>query len=235
MMIPIDQTREFKGESLRYVSSHLHNNLDFKNVFPNSVGNIRSILDVGCGNGDFLYSWKQYYQAEQAMGVEPSQEAVKLLKEKWGAVSEMQFFSAFAHSLPFETDSFDLVIVWSVLHWVGRNEYLQSLGEVIRVSGRWLVVMDFVAQKDYRVPYSHKNGLFTYKQDFQPLVEYSGIMKAIEVIRWWVNPTDNTLYLINEKELDLFEKNILSYHARKMVVFEKNYEALPIKENKDFY
>ena len=24
----------------------------------------------------------------------------------------------------------DIVLVWSVLHWIGRNEYLQSIGEI---------------------------------------------------------------------------------------------------------
>jgi ubiquinone/menaquinone biosynthesis C-methylase UbiE len=203
-------------------------------MFPSSIENIKSILDVGCGNGDFLYSWKQHYQAQEAMGVEPSSEAVRLLKEKWVGVNGMEFCSAFAHNLPFDTDSFDIVTVWSVLHWVGRNEYLQSLGEIIRVCNRYLIVMDFVAQDDYRVPYSHKDGLFTYKQDFQKVIEGSGIMKSIETIRWWVDPEDNKLHVINEKDLKPFEKNILSYHARKTVIFEKDYDFIQVKDSASF-
>lgn len=233
-MLAINQTREFESESLRYVSSHLNTQAVIKSTFPVLSKNIKSILDVGCGNGHFLYSWKQHYQVQEAMGVEPSSEAVRLLKEKWGCVNGMNFCSASAHRLPFDTNSFDIVTVWSVLHWVGRNEYLQSLGEIIRVCNRYLVVMDFVARDEYRVPYSHKNGLFTYKQDFQKVIEGSGIMKSIETTRWWVDPNNNKLHMINEEDLNPFEQNILSYHARKTVIFEKDYDFLPVKDGQSF-
>jgi hypothetical protein len=59
-------------------------------------------------------------------------------------------------------------------------------------------------------------------------------MKSIEMIRWWVDPKDNKLHMINEKDLEPFEQNILSYHARKTVVFERDYDFLPVKEAASF-
>lgn len=233
------QTKQFESESLRYVSSYLNDEHN-RHFFPDSIaGKVKKILDVGCGNGEFLLAWKKHYRAELAVGVEPNREAVELLQKKFEEYDYsvgpggLEFQTAFAHRLPFETDSFDIVTVWSVLHWIGRNEYLQSLGELIRVCRGYLVIMDFVGQKDYRVPYSHKSGLFTYKQDFENMIVGSGIMEALEEKRWYVDSENRNLCLIEESQLNPFEK-IINYHSRKMVVFKKNYDFLPVKSEKDF-
>ncbi len=237
------QTNEFETESFRYVSSYLGDRYDGDYFFPESiVGEVKNILDVGCGNGEFLFAWKKHYKAIKAVGVEPSKKAVELLRTKWkedieknpaGTAGGLEFQTSYAHKLPFETDSFDIVMVWSVLHWIGRNEYLQSLGELIRVCNKYLVVMDFVGQKDYRTPYSHKDGLFTYKQDFERIVLNSGIMHSIEEKRWYVEPANGNLCFINKAQLNPFDKSI-NYHSRKMIVFQKDYEALPVKSEDDF-
>ena len=238
-MVEKKQTQMFGGESLRYVSSYIHRkrgkdeaiNLAIKGFMTQPL---KSILDVGCGNGEFLFDWKNYFGIEKAVGVEPSEDAVKLLRKKWKAEDCINFQSAFAHHLPFESDSFDLVTSWSVLHWIGRNEYLQSIGELIRVCSKYLCVMDFVAHQDYMTPYHHLNGLYTYKQDFDSVISASGIMRRIEVLRYWVDPQSNTLCMISEEDLKPFDENIVSYHARKLVVYEKDFSHLPIKTEIDF-
>jgi ubiquinone/menaquinone biosynthesis C-methylase UbiE len=145
----------------------------------------------------------------------------------------VSFLKAFAHQLPFESDTFDLVIAWSVLHWIGRNEYLQSLGELIRVCKKYLVIMDFSAKEDYRVPYKHKEGLYTYKHDFEITVTSSGVMRAVKVIRFYVNPRDKKIVIVNKQQLEDFE-SVVNYHSRKLVIFEKNYDLLQCKEESDF-
>lgn len=230
------QTQHFDSESYRYVSSYISNGVRTDNSIPNSIEEKRvsSILDVGCGNGEFLADWHARLSAKNSVGVEPSQEGVKLLQKKWNENKQLSFQSAFAHQLPFETDSFDLVTTWSVLHWIGRNEYLQSIGELIRVCKHYLCIMDFVAGEDYRVPYHHKPGLFTYKQDFDPIIRASGIMKPVEKIQWWVDPISKQEITLSQQELHKFKGNPVSYHSRQLVVYEKNYDQLPIMREADF-
>tara|TARA_Y100000996_G_scaffold407758_1_gene385776 strand:- start:467 stop:1174 length:708 start_codon:yes stop_codon:yes gene_type:complete len=229
-----NQTKEFESESYRYVSSYLDEKRE--DLVPDSLisKSISTMLDVGCGNGDFLNCWKKQIGIEKATGVEPSEDAIKLLNEKWKDHKEISFLSSFAHSLPFENDSFDLVTSWSVLHWVGRNEYLQSIGELIRVTKKYLCILDFVASKDYRVPYTHKENLFTYKQDFDQVVSASGVMKPIETMRW----IDPSLYgkrkSLNLSNLKKFKNNPNSFYGRKLVVYEKDYGYLPLLTEKDF-
>ena len=230
------QTELFDGESFRYITSHLEDPVYEVNMHPKSINqkNLDSILDVGCGNGSFLKNWQKHFKINYAVGVEPSQKGVSVLKRKWENDKKIRFESAYAHQLPFESDSFDLVTNWSVLHWIGRNEYLQSIGEMIRVCSKYLCIMDFVASKDYRNKYHHKEGLFTYKQDFDSIVSASGLMKKIEILQWWVDPTDGKIKLLSKKDLQRFENNKLSFSSRKLVVYEKDFSLLPLKDESDF-
>lgn len=231
-----NQTDAFDSESYRYITSDINDGQRRDALIPKSIDGklVNSILDVGCGSGSFLNDWKNYFSANNAVGIEPSARGIELVSEKWKNDKELRFESSFAHNLAFDTDSFDLVTTWSVLHWIGRNEYLQSIGEMIRVCSKYLCVMDFVAKTDYRTPYIHKDGLYTYKQDFDNVISASGIMRKLEVSRWWVNPQNGKVYSITEDDLEKFEGNNISYHARKLVVYEKDYSLLPVKNESDF-
>lgn len=229
------QTEYFAKESLRYVKTYL-DAVDpqkilvtedfFKEFTPTNI------LDAGCGNGDALFRLCDRFQCD-GVGVEPSEEAVKLLNSKYEHSSKLSFETASIHQLPFENDQFDLTFTWSVLHWVGRNEYLQALGELIRVTNQYLVIMDFVAGEDYRTTYRHDEQFHTYKMDFEPAILASGIMEKQYERRWWVND-ENEVINLQEEQLRPFLNNRKNYHARKMVVFKKNYHVLPTLTESDF-
>jgi ubiquinone/menaquinone biosynthesis C-methylase UbiE len=226
--VDADQSNVFRKESFRYVSSSLDDPVR-SDPFPESLPKygIDRMLDVGCGNGNFLKQWAEEFHVSRAVGIEPSDEACDLLEIKH-ANSELIFEQGSIEKLQYENDTFDLVTAWSVLHWVGRNNFLQALGEMIRVTSKYLVVMDFVANIDYRVPYKHWEGLYTYHVDFSAPILASGIMKPIEEQRWWLNPETDTTESLSKSQVAKCGESNLMYHARKMVVFEKDYDRLPI-------
>lgn len=215
--------------SSRYVTTHLNADAP-SHVFPATLEaeGLSSMLDVGCENGEFLSAWQNHYQIEQATGVEPSSEAIQLLQTKYSESSKIRFIRGSAYALPFPSNNFDLVTIWSVLSWVNRDLFLQSLGESIRVTSKFLVIMDFVARKDFRVPNLHHKGHYTFHADFVPAVLSSGTMEACESMFWWENPELGVRELISRDRLRKFKGNPVSYHARKMVVFKKNESALPV-------
>ena len=233
-----NQTSDFESQSLRYVSSFLnleeaeHPLLGYAD-FQITTLPIESILDVGCGNGNSLKSLCNSLSCK-GVGIEPSPEAVSLLSTKFIDSGNLEFRCASVHHLPFASDSFDLVTAWSVLHWVGRNEYLQSIGEMIRVTRKYLVIMDFVAKNDYRVTYHHDDDMFTFKMDFEKAVLQSGIAKKLHEDRWWISPEDGKRHMISKDQLSPFLQNPINYHSRKMVIFEKVYDKLPILNELDF-
>jgi len=232
------QTDSFINESFRYVSSYLndkkiYNFVENEEIFEEET--ILNVLDAGCGNGNNLYSLVEKYGCK-GCGIEPSEDAINLLSDKFKNNDNIEFKAGSVHQIPYDTEFFDMAISWSVLHWLGRNEYLQSIGELIRVTSKYLIIMDFVASKDYRTPYHHDDRFFTYKMDFEPLVLGSGIMEKVYERRWWVNPNDETGEMINISSPALcpFLGNQINYHARKMVVFRKNMEILPLHTSDNF-
>jgi ubiquinone/menaquinone biosynthesis C-methylase UbiE len=201
--------------------------------FLNSGITLNHVLDVGCGNGQMLKKLCKNFNSK-GIGVEPSELSINLLRNYFQSHPLITFEKASVHTLPFESDQFDLVLVNSVLHWVGRNEYLQSLGELIRVTKKYLVVMDFVASQDYKVLYHHRPGFFTYKSDFEKLILMSGVMKKVDEKRFWYDSSEDTVKAISESDLTPFLKNNLNYHSRKQIIFEKDYNILPTLSELDF-
>lgn len=90
---------------------------------------VRTILDVGCGNGAFLNSLPDKYQA---VGLDSSQEALKHVKTKaiHGDIA----------ALPFESASFDLVTCLEVLEHLPSSTFEKALRELQRVSKKYIII-----------------------------------------------------------------------------------------------
>ena len=235
------QTEEFSDESLRYITTTIGNEpgAAFLKIWQDTklLEGYRPdhILDVGTGGGAKLQFLVEKFKTK-GVGIEVSPDGVALLNEHYKHNENISFCEGNAYKLPFATDSFDLVHVWSVFHWVGRNEYLQSIGESIRVAKKYLMILDFVADKDYRTPYHHQPGFFTYKMDFEALVMNSGIMERIYEKSWRRSHPDNgdSITEITLRDLVPFLGNSANYWSVKAVVFEKNYGLLPSLTAEDF-
>lgn len=90
---------------------------------------VRTILDVGCGNGAFLNSLPNVYQA---VGLDSSQEALKHVKTKTihGDIT----------ALPFEPATFDLVTCLEVLEHLPSGVFEKALFELQRVSKKYIII-----------------------------------------------------------------------------------------------
>ena len=98
-----------------------------------------SLLDVGCAKGFMLKDFVEAIPGMTVAGIDVSDYAVA------NAVEGMEHFVqvADARDLPFEDDSFDLVVSVNTIHNLERVEVVDSLREIQRVSSRWsFVVVD---------------------------------------------------------------------------------------------
>jgi SAM-dependent methyltransferase len=230
-----DGFAEFEG--LRYVTARQDQDgptmlpEDFNEIPLNAVA---SVLDAGCGIGLNLDFAIKHFTGARGVGIEPSHDAVVLLRDRYHKEPSLTFEVGALHALPFPTSSFDLVICWSVLHWVGRNEYLQSVGELIRVARKFILVMDFFSAVDYRVTYAHREGMFTFKQDFQPLFESSGITQTIWCRLWEDMGHGNPRGSCAIEDFTPFLANERNYRGRKSCLFQKSHDLLPTLAEADF-
>ena len=89
-----------------------------------------SLLDVGCAKGFTLYDLREAVPGITVAGIDVSEYAIEN-----GKPEVREFLSvADAKSLPFEDDSFDVVISINTVHNLERDECAQALQEVKRVA-----------------------------------------------------------------------------------------------------
>lgn len=89
-----------------------------------------SVLDVGCAKGFMLYDFRQLMPNLEIAGIDISEYAVA------NTMEEVKPFLRVgnAKELPYEDNSFDLVIAINTVHNLPADECKQAIGEIQRVS-----------------------------------------------------------------------------------------------------
>ncbi len=88
------------------------------------------VLDVGCGKGFLLYDFTQVLPGVEVRGIDVSDYAIVNAKPE--VKSYLQ--TCHAKELPFENNSFDLVVSVTTLHNLYCMEFFSALKEIQRVS-----------------------------------------------------------------------------------------------------
>lgn len=89
-----------------------------------------SLLDVGCAKGFMLYDFQQLIPGIKTRGLDISEYAISHCKEEVRPFVEV----ADARYLPYEDNSFDLVISINTIHNLEREDLKIALKEIERVS-----------------------------------------------------------------------------------------------------
>ncbi len=103
-----------------------------------NLDNSSKILDVGCAKGFMMHDLSLIIPEAEIKGVDISSYAKK------NAIDSMKknIYLASANNLPFEDDSFDLVIAINTLHNLPLIDCKQAFKEINRVSSRDSFVMN---------------------------------------------------------------------------------------------
>lgn len=88
------------------------------------------ILDIGCAKGFMLYDFKNQISGIEVSGIDVSEYAIKNAKDEVKDYIQV----ANAMKLPFEDDSFDLVISITTLHNLNKEDMKVALKEIMRVT-----------------------------------------------------------------------------------------------------
>ena len=224
-----NQTYKWNSQSLRFVKTFLDvkhpwkNNILFKNILNSYIFNnkIKNILDVGCGNAHFLNNIC-LKKSVKKMGIETSSSAINLLRQNY---SKIKFKKAYCHNLPFKDESYDFVYAFMVLHCIDRNNYLQSLGELLRVTKKFLMIVDFDPPKPYFRKNKHNKNFHVYKDDYDQILSRSGFLKKIVENKFYIN-AKNEICKINKRIASSDER---VHHMRKLTIYKKTLTLKKIK------
>jgi ubiquinone/menaquinone biosynthesis C-methylase UbiE len=109
------------------------------------------VLDVGPGDGALFRLVAG--RVRQCSGVDPSRNAVSRLTSLFQGVPNVEFVEGTAEQIPFPDDSFEVVVINSVLHVLSSKEAVgRALVELTRVCGRGGTV--FVGELPFRAELS---------------------------------------------------------------------------------
>jgi len=98
-----------------------------------------SVLDIGCAKGFMLHDFKELMPGIKATGIDVSPYALENAMDAVKPFLEL----GNAKELPYEDDSFDLVISINCIHNLEQDECRKALSEMERVSrGNSFVVVD---------------------------------------------------------------------------------------------
>ncbi|BEU86829.1 hypothetical protein TAMA11512_02930 [Selenomonas sp. TAMA-11512] len=122
------------GAQRWYPNTELLSFLGSHGFMGNPEGNRgKKILEVGCGSGANL--WMLAKEGFDAYGVDGSEEAIKLadkhLREKWNV--EANLSTGFFHELPYESETFDIVVDVVSLMCLDLEMSRRVLREITRV------------------------------------------------------------------------------------------------------
>ncbi len=112
--------------------------IELMGIHPSST-----VIDIGCGSG-----WAARLIAEKAyegrvMGIDVSDEMIRVARESSAAVSNAKFLVASAENLPFETGEFTHAFsMESLYYYADIPSALNEIRRVLRAGGRFITVLD---------------------------------------------------------------------------------------------
>lgn len=155
------------GRNLPDDDALLRELLDFLPVNVGGLGGLK-LLEVGCSDGTRL-AWLKNNLNIDCYGIEPSAQAVAAARAK--GINALQ---GTADVLPFEKQSFDIVIFGFCLYLCDRDDLFRIASEADRVlcSPGWLMIMDFFSPSQIARDYTHCAGVQSYKMDYRSLFSW---------------------------------------------------------------
>lgn len=106
-----------------------------------TADNVETVLDVGCGNGDFLIGLqKRFFYFKEMVGCDFTPEMVVLANKKIVKKSNINFVEGNILSLPFLNKKFDLTICINTLQVIKTEDLEQALSQLNSVTKQYLYV-----------------------------------------------------------------------------------------------
>lgn len=91
----------------------------------------KKVLEIGCSDGTYAELYSK--TAEFVTGIDLSDEGIKIANSK--NIRNAEFYVVDAHKLPFNEESYDIVIVNSLLHHLDLTLALKEINRVLKKDG----------------------------------------------------------------------------------------------------
>jgi ubiquinone/menaquinone biosynthesis C-methylase UbiE len=171
------------------------------------------VLEIGCSAGYRLNDIKNCYPNCEVYGIDPSQKAIEFGKQHF---PDAHLQTGTIDKLPYEKETFDVVIVGFVFYVVDRDLLLQSIAEIDRVlkNNGLLIIIDFFSARPLKNEYAHikEYQSYVFKQ------KYEDVFMASELYHLMDKTTLN--HATNAEDAQTIFHDLVS-----VVMLRKDYDA----------
>lgn len=178
--LPIKQINRKSKEIFGITTSDL-----FKEIIENLK--LKTILEVGCNAGRKLEVVSQFGNY-QLFGIDPQIYALKKARKKF---TSMNFIEGTVFNMPFRNSFFDLVFTYEVLIHISPKDLLNALKEIVRVSNKYILHMEYYTTDIEEVNYRGLNDI-VWKRDFVKF--YLKHFPNLKVIKSKILEWDESIY-----------------------------------------
>ena len=137
---------------------------------------VENALEVGCNVGANLQWIAKIVGPTQAYGVDVNEEALKILHRRLPGVNAI---STPARQLPFRDRWFDLAFTCGVLIHQPESTLPLVMSEIVRVSRRYVLAVEYHADEITEVPYRRQRGAL-FKRDYRQ--RYHELFPELELL-----------------------------------------------------
>jgi len=123
---------------------------------------IRSVLEIGCGQGANLRPIARRLQPSDVWGVDLGAVALERARENAPGVNVVQ---AQARDVPFRDRFVDLAFTCGVLIHQPEETLARVIGEVVRCSARYVLWIEYYAPQTEEIPYHGETGAL-FRRDY---------------------------------------------------------------------
>lgn len=143
---------------------HAQGETVFSRMLAKVKTEIRSALEVGCNVGNNLaYLNHIFPDSVELLGVEPNEKAFSIFQQRCPFVKTS--WNCSGYSLPLEDNSVDLVFTSGVLIHIHPDRLRQITSEIVRVSKKYVLCLEYFSHTPVAIPYQNKSNLL-FKMDF---------------------------------------------------------------------
>jgi 2-polyprenyl-3-methyl-5-hydroxy-6-metoxy-1,4-benzoquinol methylase len=165
----------------------------------------KSILDIGCGGGQFTIKLAKKYPLAQVVGIDTNPKAIEIAKmylnKEKPSLNNVEFIVPSSIHLNYPTDHFDIVTSTLVCHHLTDDQLIEFFKEACRVAKRTVIMNDLhrhsLARASFAIaaPLFFRNRLIWHdgllsiqrafkKKDWCELLEAAGISLKRCSISW---------------------------------------------------
>lgn len=210
-----DANNYYKRNFKYYEDIYKEKNTHFKNYF-NKVSNLlklnnvkpKSILMLGCGDGNKLYYHKKILKSQINCGIDISSSAIQSGKKRY---KDIQLFNMTSLEL-IEKYKYDFVICNHFLYQLDREEIFSQFNKIYKKIniGGYLLIEDFDPLFKHTNINIHNKKIKSYKMSYDNFLEESGLFKLVSKIRISQKSTwarkDKKNFKSDDLGLSLFKK-----------------------------